>query len=97
MHFYIGTPEFQWKEEGDGVEFEIIVNCELRNANSQEEKIFSKYIDPKNNKEDRKWHECKVDISKYFGKTVDIIFITEPGPKNDNGWDWAGWADIEIE
>ena len=62
----------------------------------EEKVIFSKYIDPKNNPEHRKWHLCEVDMSRYLGESVDIIFITEPGFLNDHNWDWAGWAEVEL-
>ena len=45
----------------------------------KKEKVFSKYIDPKNNKEDRKWHDEEVDLSKYAGQAVEITFTINGG------------------
>lgn len=79
-------------DKGDGVEFEILITDD----EGKEENVFSKYIDPKNNLEDRKWHDEEVDLSKYAGKTVEITFSTKGGPKGDLSWDWAVWGDPRI-
>ena len=81
-------------EKGDGVRFIIEVRSEKREARS--ETIFSKYIDPKNNPEDRHWHDEIVDLSKYGGEEVILIFVTTCGSKGDCNYDWAGWAEPEI-
>ena len=78
--------------KGDGVVFEVFIK-----HNGKEEKVFSKYIDPKHNPEERKWNDFEVDLSKYAGKNVTIIFSTLPGPNNDSRWDWAWWGEPRIE
>lgn len=79
-------------EKGDGVVFEIYISDD-----DSEELVFSKYIDPKKNLEERKWNDFEIDLSEYAGKNVTIVLSTLPGPKNDANWDWAFWGDLRIE
>lgn len=88
LKFSIAMHPEVWKQNmGDGVLFEIYVDQDL---------IFSKYIDPKNNISDRKWHDYCLDISKYVGKKAKIGFVTSPGPNNSTIYDWAGWGNPII-
>jgi len=93
IRFFIGIEQNTWYKEGDGVEFSIFMS---NRASEERKKIFSMYIDPRNSTDARKWHEIKIDISEYSGKTADIILSTQPGPYNDERWDHAGWAEIEF-
>jgi len=81
------TPE-SWKKGGDGVLFVIALQEEGR----AEETIFSKYIDPKANEDERKWHDYEIDLLPYRGKDVTIKFATQMGPRGDGRWDWAVWG-----
>ena len=85
------NPEVWSADKGDGVIFEILIK-----DGKEERKLFSKYIDPKNKIEDRKWHNEVVDLSKYGGKEVNLSFVTTPGPNNNTNFDWAGWGDPEL-
>jgi len=53
---------------------------------------YNRYIDPKNNPEDRRWQDQVVDLSSYGGQTVDIVFEALPGPAGDANFDWGGWS-----
>jgi len=93
LRFSIALDPAVWDpNKGDGVTFEVFIK-----QNGEEEKVFSKYIDPKHNPKDRKWHDFEVDLSKYTTKNVTIIFSTLPGPNNDSRWDWAWWGEPRIE
>ena len=85
-------PDVWSSKKGDGVEFII----KLGTRNSELRTLFSKYIDPKNNPEDRKWHNEEVDLSEYGGKEITLTFITTCGPKGNCNYDWAGWGEPEI-
>jgi hypothetical protein len=74
-------------DKGDGVLFELYVNETNRNH-----KIFSHYIDPKNNLKDRKWNEFEIDLSKFANEQITLIFSTQPGPINDDRCDLAWWG-----
>ncbi len=92
LKFAIGIhPDvYKGKVIGDGVGFTI----EIKTSDAGIQKIFYKYIDPKHNVSERKWHAYELDLSKYAGKEVTLLFSTDPGPKGDNRADWAGWGDI---
>ncbi|MGH7800734.1 MAG: hypothetical protein ACREOW_08915 [Thermodesulfobacteriota bacterium] len=92
LTFGIGLDSKSWgADKGDGVLFEIYVR-----DGSVRERVFSKYIDPKNKSEDRKWHDEVVDLSKYGGKVVSLSFVTTPGPNNNPDYDWAGWSNPKL-
>jgi hypothetical protein len=81
-----------WDKTGDGVTFEVAV-IDQKEAKIQ---IFSKYIDPKSNTDERKWNEHDVDLKDYAGQTVSFLFSTTPGPRGNGDYDWAGWSSPRI-
>jgi 4-amino-4-deoxy-L-arabinose transferase-like glycosyltransferase len=85
------NPEVWSAGKGDGVIFEI-----LAKDGKGERRLFSKYIDPKNRIEDRKWHDEVVDLSRYGGKEVSLSFVTTPGFNHNGDFDWAGWSYPKI-
>lgn len=92
LNFSISMHPAVWSpEKGDGVEFEIYIN-----ETGKEEKIFSKYIDPKKNLDDRKWYYAGINLTQYRGKKINLSFVTSPGPSGSNAFDSAGWGDIHL-
>ncbi|MGH7799254.1 MAG: hypothetical protein ACREOW_01320 [Thermodesulfobacteriota bacterium] len=92
LTFGLGLNPRSWgPDKGDGVLFEVLVK-----DGGEERKLFSKYIDPKNNIEDRKWHDEMVDLSVYGGKEINLSFVTTPGPNNNTDYDWAGWSNPKL-
>ena len=51
LTFDIGLSPDSWTKEGDGVTFAVYTFSDRDN-----QKIFSTYLDPKNNPADRRWH-----------------------------------------
>ena len=92
LEFGLAMHPNTWKESGEGVVFEIYVE-----ASGYKEIIFSYYIDPKHNVQDRRWHDFSVDLSKFGEETVDLIFLTSPGPEGNIAFCDAGWGDLKIE
>jgi rhamnosyltransferase len=82
------NPEIWSPEKGEGVEFEL----ELITSGKRE-KIFSRFIDPKNRPEDRKWHDVEIDLNQYARKRVGVSFITRAG---NTDYCWAGWGRARI-
>jgi hypothetical protein len=80
-----------WNEAGDGVQFKIFVEDE-----GKTNVIFSKYIDPKHVVDDRRWFDYQLGLREYSNKTVNISFVTNPGPNGDFQFDWACWGDPVI-
>ncbi len=93
LRFALGLDPSVWKPaRGDGVHFEIRLG-----KNGEETLLYSKYIDPKNNPEDRSWCEAELDLSPFQGKFITLKFITDPGPRGNSDSDWAGWGDLRVE
>jgi len=92
FQFSIALHKSSWEKSGDGVLFEVHLNM----PNSDKKLIFSKYIDPKNNDEDRKCFEENIDLSSYQNKKVDFSFSTSCGPNQNQNFDWAGWGNPRI-
>jgi hypothetical protein len=80
-----------WNTEGDGVQFKILVE-----DHGKSDEIFSEYIDPKHVVDDRKWHDYQLDLREYYNRTVNISFLTNPGPNGDFRYDWAYFGDPVI-
>jgi hypothetical protein len=91
LEFSIAMNPTVWDEPGQGVQFEVYIK-----NNSQSNEIFSKYINPKANVDDRKWFFFSIPLEDYNAKVVSISFVTKPGPANDTEYDWAYWGDPLI-
>jgi hypothetical protein len=48
------------------------------------------------NKKDAIWSNYQFDLSHYAGKTIELRFECDPGPKNDPSFDYAFWGDRRI-
>ncbi|UCD83321.1 MAG: glycosyltransferase family 39 protein [Deltaproteobacteria bacterium] len=82
--FSIGLdPQVCSPGKGDGVIFEITAGESI---------VFSRYIDPKNNPGERKWHRFSLNLSRWSGK--NFSFTTLPG--KDNSYDSAYWGGAII-
>jgi hypothetical protein len=91
LAFDLATSPESWKRPGDGVDFTIYIDAE-----GEESQLFSSYIDPKHDELDRRWHPYTVELNKYAGKEVSIIFETDSGPADDHRFDWAGWGEPRL-
>ncbi len=92
LTFRIGLMEAAWDKPGDGVEFVVSV----QRSNDAEAKVFSRYIDPKHNPQDRRWFEERVPLRTFGEQEIRITLSTGPGPAKDFRNDWAVWADPQI-
>jgi tetratricopeptide (TPR) repeat protein len=91
LHFGLGMDPTVWDPvKGDGVEYNIYVRDP--DHPSVFRRVFSRYLDPKNNPDDRHWIDELVDLSAFGRQTVEIIFETRPGPAGDANYDWAAWS-----
>ena len=76
-------------DDGDGVLFEAsLVEGETS------ETIFSRWVDPKNNPEDRRWVDGSVDLGPYLGQPITLELSTLPGESGAS--DWAGWGGLRL-
>jgi hypothetical protein len=91
INFGLGMDPDVWSaDNSDGVEYNIyLISHDQPNILNR---VFHRYLDPANNQNDRKWIDQVVDLSKYGGQTVDIIFESLPGPNGNANFDWGGWS-----
>jgi len=92
LAFRIGIDQAAWDQPGDGVEFTAFVS----RANDARTKVFTRYLDPKHNLDDRGWIEGRISLKAFHDQDVQIILATGPGPANDFNYDWALWAEPRI-
>ncbi len=103
LGFSIGMSPVDWHADlGDGALFEIYI-YDIKGMGL--EKLFSRYIDPKNNMSERRWFSYITDLKKYWGRDLIISFVTSGGPRFNltmgemNRWkqiDMAGWGRAEL-
>lgn len=93
LFFGFGLTEQAWDHAGDGVEFSVFV----RLPNGTQTKVFSKYIDPKHNADERHWFNERVSLEAFAApKTIQITLMTSAGPAGDNNSDWAVWGEPQV-
>lgn len=88
LEFSLGMLPDSWSQAGDGVNFAV----DLRTT-SQTVEIYSAYIDPKHNPQDRLWQQAQVDLSAYAGQEVTLTLRTDGGEAGDLQFDWACWGE----
>jgi len=71
---------------GRGVRFLLTV----RNG-SRARVLVDRYLDPKQDPSQRRWHHVQEDISDLAGREVEFEFVTEPDPSGDLRGAWGGW------
>jgi hypothetical protein len=81
-----------WTAEGDGVTFSVFVEDE-----AGFHLLYSQYIDPKHQQQDRRWLPIEVNLSTFKGKLVRLILVVNSGPAGDQRFDWAGWGEPRLE
>jgi hypothetical protein len=87
----LGVKEEGWTTTGDGVTFNIIVS-DGKSATS----LMNRELNPFAVSGDRGWHDELLDLSEFAGETVDVIFNTRTGPRNDTNGDLALWGSPRI-
>jgi 4-amino-4-deoxy-L-arabinose transferase-like glycosyltransferase len=87
LSFGIGINPAAWNNTG-GVVFEIVV----QNQQGEQAEIFSKYMSPNSNVEDRGWQDYQLNLNKFQNESVSIQFVTELGPGGNSTYDWAYWS-----
>jgi hypothetical protein len=92
FHFSYGLNPAAFNLCGDGVEFIL----EIKDSAGKIRKLFSNYIDPKHNVNERRWFTGNLDLTRYRGQSVGLLLSTNPGPRGDNCADWAVWSDLRF-
>jgi hypothetical protein len=81
--------EFAWISDGAGF------RLELKHGPSVET-LFEAQLDPRGVPADRAGRPVRVDLSRYAGREIELLFSTDPGPKGDTTGDLAGWAGVRF-
>ena len=90
LNFRLALDPRVWSPDlGDGVLFEVSLLGEQTSAT-----LFSRWVDPKNGTEDRRWVDGSVDLSSYIGQSITLELSTQPGESSVS--DWAGWGGLRL-
>lgn len=84
-------PQVRDITDGDGMIFSIHVL-----SGRADTEIFTKNVEPKRNEADRHWIAESVDMSKFAGVPIELIFTVDPGANKNSSGDWGGWADMQF-
>jgi hypothetical protein len=87
----LGMTEQGWTMPGDGVLFSVGVS-----DGKNYDELLSLMMNPFANAGDRKWNDISIDLSQYAGETVDVIFNTRSGPKDDRNGDFPVWGEPRV-
>jgi hypothetical protein len=86
LNFSVAMHPDAWNKT-DGVIFKVLVQNE-----TGVHEIFSRYVNPPENIEDRNWLDYSVDLNEFAGESISFHFVTNPGPNRSNAYDWANWG-----
>lgn len=78
-------------DKSDGVGFQIEMS---RDASF--EMLFTAALDPRSVPADRNGRAFRIDLSKYAGQEIELLFSTDAGPSGNDVFDWGGWAGLRF-
>ncbi len=71
------------------------LRLEIKNGQTFET-LFEARLDPRTVPADRAGRPVRVDLSRYAGREVELLFSTDPGPRGDIIGDFVGWAGLRF-
>jgi len=88
--FAIAPDAWEGAEEADGVQFRVGVS-----DGRIYDELLRQLVDPTR---DRRWFTVRLDLSAYEGRTVNVVFNTDPGPPGSTNTrnDRALWGEPRI-
>ncbi len=92
FHFSYALDPAVYDKGGDGVGFTI----EVEDGSGKITKLFSDFVDPHHNLHQRRWKSSDIDLSRYRGQQIQLLFSTDSGPNHDNSYDWAAWSGFHF-
>lgn len=78
-------------DHSDGAGFKV----EIKDGDKIEE-VFAATLNPKDVPADRAGRPVRLDLGKYAGREIELLFSTDPGPSGNNTFDWAGWTRLRF-
>lgn len=79
------------EDKTSGVNFLLEIRTDAKT-----ERLFSTFLNPKEVPADRAGRPFRLDLSRFAGKQVELLFSTDTGPSGSNAYGWAGWANIRF-
>ena len=84
----MGVDEQAWDKDGDGVYFFIGISHA-----GKYEPLLEQRLDPHASRADRRWVPATLDLSRYGGQQVELIFNTRVSVRGDDARnDFAYWG-----
>lgn len=94
LRFGLGMlPEAWDPEKSDGMQFKVFIQDTAGGDILYQ--VFDGYLAPQAGAEPQ-WRDVVVDLSRFGGQRVELIFETLPGPDNNSAYDWGGWSSPAI-
>lgn len=87
-----GIKRVVWSRIRSEVRFEVSVLAD----GESEARVLSVALDPGRREDDRRWVEHEVDLSRFGGRRVRLVFRTSVPPRGDSSYAWAGWAEPRV-
>jgi hypothetical protein len=79
-------------DEGDGGWAELAIR-----SGGKQDSLYRRYMTPNPKGKGMAWKEVKLDLSRYAGKTAELVLICRNDPGNSTVADWLNWRDIRLE
>lgn len=89
-----GMREDSWdKLHSNGAQFRIGISDGVEYT-----ELLRQVVDPTSNQSDRRWQSVTLDLGRYAGRQVQVIFNTDPGPPGDGNtaYDFSVWGEPRI-
>jgi len=87
----VALQQHVWDLPGDGAIFRIGVS-----DGREYTELFRRNLDPSRNEDDRRWIPVRLDLGRWTGKQVEVIFNTDPGEIGNAVNDATVWGDPKI-
>lgn len=91
LHTAVALQPHVFALPGDGAQFRVGVSDDERY-----EELFKQTVNPGQQPEDRRWIPVSLDLSRWAGERVQLIFNTDPGPSGNAVHDAAVWGSPRI-
>ncbi len=91
LDFACGVKESAWGRMESEVRFGVSVL-----AGARREEVFRTELDPRARAKDRAWQRHSLDLYRFAGQVVQLIFETSVPKGRSNKFAWAGWADPRL-
>jgi arylsulfatase A-like enzyme len=87
-----GIKRVVWNRIRSEVRFEVSVVAD----GEGEARVLSVALDPRRREDDRRWIDREVDLARFAGRRVRLVFRTSVPPRGDPSYAWAGWAEPRV-